>query len=307
MDALAAFERSARMRSHPVTTYNVGYCERALGHFTRARKMFKQALEDHEAGNEGTLTPELLGEARSYLPEVERRLATAVVTLAPADTAVAVDGRPLEVVSGGKESAVSAGRVVLAAGTREPGRPEVPPAGAFDLLLDPGRHVFVLSRTGAADVVIEETFEAGATRPLALSAGEPTKPRASASQPAAPEMRPSEGPDYTWPIVAYSVGAAGIAVGSIFGIATLVNKGDLDEQCPTPNTCRDEAQPDIETANLNAAISTIGFGVGIAGAALGTYLLLSTDTPGERERAANRRRSVEPWLGPAAAGIRGQF
>jgi hypothetical protein len=35
--ALAAFERSAALRPHPVTTFNLGACERALGHYTRAR------------------------------------------------------------------------------------------------------------------------------------------------------------------------------------------------------------------------------------------------------------------------------
>ena len=32
-DALAAFERSARLKEHPVTTYNLAYCARALGQF----------------------------------------------------------------------------------------------------------------------------------------------------------------------------------------------------------------------------------------------------------------------------------
>ena len=33
-DALSAYERSAELRPHAVTTYNIGYVERALGHLT---------------------------------------------------------------------------------------------------------------------------------------------------------------------------------------------------------------------------------------------------------------------------------
>ena len=32
-DALAAFEKSRLLRPHPATTFNIGYCQRALGRF----------------------------------------------------------------------------------------------------------------------------------------------------------------------------------------------------------------------------------------------------------------------------------
>src|SRR5688572_3731947 len=52
-DALAAYERSAELRPHPVTTYNLGYVERALGHLTRSRKFLELALEQGpSAGSE---------------------------------------------------------------------------------------------------------------------------------------------------------------------------------------------------------------------------------------------------------------
>jgi hypothetical protein len=312
VDALAAFTRSVRARPHPVTTYNIAYCERALGRYTRARKAFKQALDEHAAGALGTLTPELLEEARNYLPEVERRLATAVVTLAPADTAVAVDGRPLELANAGDEAASDDGkhgtRLVLAAGTRDGGRPEVPPAAMFDLLLDPGRHVFVLSRAGAPDAVVEETFEAGATRPLVLTAPEPKQQAAPlVTRSPTPDVAPAQGADHTWTIVAYGVGAAGIVTGSIFGIAALAKKADLDDQCDPPASCPLEAQDDIDSAERNAMIANIGFGVGIAGAALGTYLLLTAESSTEVERARRTPRGIEPWLGVTAGGVRGRF
>jgi len=42
--ALEAFERSEALHPHPVTSYNIGYCELVLGHPTLARKMLGEAL-----------------------------------------------------------------------------------------------------------------------------------------------------------------------------------------------------------------------------------------------------------------------
>src|SRR5579864_117728 len=47
--ALPAFERSEALRPHAVTTYNIGFCERALGRTTRARKMLGKALSENAA------------------------------------------------------------------------------------------------------------------------------------------------------------------------------------------------------------------------------------------------------------------
>src|SRR5882724_8403046 len=43
-DALAAFERSHRLRPHVVTLYNIGFCLNALGRFTAARRTLAEAL-----------------------------------------------------------------------------------------------------------------------------------------------------------------------------------------------------------------------------------------------------------------------
>src|SRR5712672_2584157 len=42
--ALAAFEHSYELRPHPLTVFNMGVCERALGRLTRARSMFAEAV-----------------------------------------------------------------------------------------------------------------------------------------------------------------------------------------------------------------------------------------------------------------------
>lgn len=295
VEALAAYERSARLRPHPVTTYNIGYCERALGRYTRARKMLKLALSEHESKSGGALPDDLLALAKTYLAEVEQRVVHATVSVRPASSTLSVDGRPLET------SDSSGDRAALVAGTRDSGKPEAVPQQSFELLIDPGRHVFVLAQPGAPDTVVSETFAAGSAPTLELVARESAGERpANTAVRAAPK-----GPDYTLPILSYGVGAAGIAVGSVFGIATLNKGADLDSKCPN-KSCPSSDKPEIDTANRYAMVSTIGFGIGILGVGAGTYLLLTAKAPSEK-KLPEKTAHVRPWVGVGRAGLAGSF
>lgn len=152
-EALAAFERSAKLRSHAVTTFNIGFCERSLGHYTRARRSFVDALAAHEASaakGAGELSESLVQETRGYLAELDGLFVRAKVTLAPSDVKLAVDGRPLLVEATSPP--------VLVAGVRPPGDGERTPASTFTLVLNPGQHLFTLRRKGFADAVIQRSF-----------------------------------------------------------------------------------------------------------------------------------------------------
>jgi hypothetical protein len=297
-EALNAFSRSSTLHPHPVTTYNMAYCERAMGHYTRARKFFRQSLAEHEAAANGTLPEDLLALAKGYLPEVERRLAHAFVRAELHGATVSVDGRPLE-----PTSLPSDPRLVLVAGTREDRGSEAPPASSFELLLDPGRHLIVLSRPGTPDKLISETFDAGAERNLILRADPPPLPERERAAPAPEPARPSN--DHTWMYVAYGAGGAGLLTGTVFGIMTLVKAGDLSEKCDAQKTCDPRYRDDLGAANRDAVIAEVGFGVAIAGAAAGTYFLLS----GAHDANEKRKRSarIVPVLGPTLFGARGEF
>ncbi|MBS2017701.1 MAG: PEGA domain-containing protein [Deltaproteobacteria bacterium] len=154
-DALAAFERSRALRPHAVTTFNVGLCERALGQYTRARSTFHRALDENAASGGAALAPSLVESANAYLGQIESLLVRAEVTLAPEDVDIAVDGRPLE------QDRLSGDTRTLVSGTRTAGVGEPAPHGRFVLLLDPGHHVFGLSRVGLKPVVLGRSFDPG--------------------------------------------------------------------------------------------------------------------------------------------------
>jgi hypothetical protein len=175
-EALAAFERSLHVRPHALTLYNIGVCERVLGRATRARERFRQALARAESDG-AELAPTLREEAAGFVAEYGRVLARVAVRLSPADAGIAVDGRPLRARRDGE-------LVVLEAGLEPPGIGRSPPASAFDLELDPGTHVFTVSRAGYRDVMLSRDFPGGRGPSLDLVLAHlPATLHVSASQP----------------------------------------------------------------------------------------------------------------------------
>lgn len=156
-EALASFEQSAELRPHPITTYNIGACERALGRYTVARETLERALLQDPSIN-GKLPESLRAEAKAYLTEIERVLVRVDLTVAPVDATLAVDGRPLKNTD-----------TAAIAGLRLPGHGEALPSGHAELVLDPGTHLFTLSRKGYSDQLLTKTFKPGARQTLALN------------------------------------------------------------------------------------------------------------------------------------------
>jgi hypothetical protein len=162
-EALGAFERANRLHRHAITTYNIGACERALSNYTRARRTLKQALAENVAARGAELPESVVTDVQGYLAQLDSLIASATVTLTPANAAVTVDGRPLEVTD------ARADPPLLVAGLRPPGSGEPPPSNVFKVELDPGAHVFTLSRKGFADAVVNRQFLPGAATELKLA------------------------------------------------------------------------------------------------------------------------------------------
>lgn len=152
-EALAAFERSRGLRPHALTSFNIGACERALGHYTRARAELLRSLEQDRVSSE--LPPSVRTEAQAFLGEIERILVQIALVVEPSATAVSVDGRPLERIDG------AATRPRFVAGTAPPGPGAPARARELEIVADPGAHVITLSRHGYSDIVINRTYRPG--------------------------------------------------------------------------------------------------------------------------------------------------
>jgi hypothetical protein len=290
-DALEAFERSASLRSHPVTLYDIAYCERALARYTRAGKAFAAAIAAHEAGRGGRMGERMLAEARKYLADVLARLARARVTLVPPGAAIAVNGGPLEKARGAGTAPLFLG------GTRGPGAPEPTGFESFEVLLDPGNQVFLVRSGEGEPTTITRQIPPGTTVSVVL--------RVHEARPAIASRTPG------WAYAAYGLGAAGLAVGAGFGIAAFVRRSELDDVCGSPPKCPRSAGPDLDAARNDATVANVGLAVGALGAALGTTLLLTSGTTsreGEGRPAEHRRQSgVGTWIGIGSLGAMGKF
>jgi hypothetical protein len=97
--------------------------------------------------------------------------------------------------------------------------------------------------------------------------------------------------------VAYGIGAAGVGAGAYFGIRAMSDQRTADDNCP-----QEHCSPTGTSANSNAIksanLSTVGFGVGVLGIGLGTFLLLSRSSTTVPTTAA-----TSGWVAPRAVAV----
>lgn len=270
-EALAEFETSAKLKPHATTSYNIGYCLRALGRPTRAKKHFAEALRRDDASGGQELSAERRAAAAEYIAEATAKIATASLSIAPADATITFDGSPLE----------AAGPGHFLAGTRPPGPGEkVPTPDAFTVELDAGPHEIVVATADGRSKVVHEDFLAGASKSLRL---EVPIPRPLLAQP-----RPSDtaAARRTWGFVVGSLGIAGLGAGAYFGLRARSKWNDARDACPGLTQCPDDrgSQLSIDARRM-ATLSTISFLVGGAATIGGVILVLSGTSTSEPKTA----------------------
>ncbi|MEM6789017.1 MAG: PEGA domain-containing protein [Myxococcota bacterium] len=149
--ALARYERADALSPHASIAYNIGVCERALGHGTRARRAFERALKRDTEAEEPALAESTRTTIDAYRRELEGLMATLTVTLVPASATMTIDGRPLT----RRGTRWVAGLAPPGPATTRKGKRRV-------IEVDPGLHVIVVKSPGFEDVVLRETLAPGA-------------------------------------------------------------------------------------------------------------------------------------------------
>jgi hypothetical protein len=254
-EALEAFERSAALRPHAVTTSNIAACYRAMARYTRARAAFREALSRH--AQTGELPAHLVSDGKRYLDEIEALLARVDLMISPADARVLVDGAPLE--RDGDH---------LVAGTRSAGPGEKLPKATMEVLLDPGAHVILVQHKGYDDAVVNRTFAAGADDRIRITL---------ARQKALLEITADQ-PDATVRLNGKLVGTAPIVVRRAAGRYEVVVSAEGFEPYTTEVELTSGEQLALRATLLEESPSVLeqwwfwtAAGVVVTGAVIGTY------------------------------------
>ena len=132
----------------------------------------------------------------------------------------------------------------------------------------------------------------------------PPPPVAKKAEPEPEPKTASTEKNKTNPIVyvGFGVGAAGIVVGTLGGILTFSNKGDLKPLCDGL-VCDTSARKIVSTARTWATVSTIGFVVGGVGIAAGVVGLLMPT----KELVVAPGVKAHLVLDPSSVGLAGTF
>jgi len=183
-----------------------------------------------------------------------------------------------------------------------------------ELPLDPGEHaISIESEKGAKYehwITLEKrdqkTFAVDAA---ALAAARPPAPGESPPGPNVPaasnakgaRRRPSAGP---WPYVAGGFGGAGTIAGTVAGILAIGEKRTVDQQC-SGSVCTAGGKQAADTGKMEALVSTIAFGVGIAG--LVTLAIVVIVDRGHAEESKMHSNGPPIGLSIDAAGVAVRF
>jgi hypothetical protein len=263
----------------PITALELGRGFALVGRLRRAVEVLESIERLPVKPEESAKAAAARAEAKTLLAQYRARVARLVLKVEGGPARVRVDG---EVVPGEALGAA--------------------------WLVDPGPHrveVEADERRAGEDVRLGEGEERTLTLrlppppppPPPLPTAAPPAPVVPPVAPPAPLPAPRRGPG-ALAITGFSVGGAGVLLGAITGALTLSRASTLKQVCRS-GACLPDA--DLGTTQTLGDVSTGAFIVGGAGLSLGLGALLLQVAP------APRVTRVEPWIGPAGAGLRGVF
>ena len=162
------------------------------------------------------------------------------------------------------------------------GRPMAVQSLGTPLPLDPGPHSLVARAPGhvrgESPFVVAAGPSAATVVIAGLAAEAPARAEAPQGSVQAPPAPSAGGRRVPWPaMVSGAVGLAGVGVGTIFGIQAIRAKSDVDASC-RGTACSAAGLAANDDARSAAALSTVGFAVGVAGV-VGAFVLLVVRQP----------------------------
>lgn len=278
--ALAAdrFKRADALVHAPTLLVDLGRSYVGLGRLVKAHEAFQQVMREGVPPDAPAPWRRALVAAQEEDAKVKPRLAWVTIRVeGPSEPRLKLDDEDLPLASVGVRRAV-----------------------------DPGRRRVLAEAEGflPASAVIELGEGEAGELALVLKPDPNYKPR---SEPAAVERRvvvvqasPPSGrtPAY----VAYGIGGAGLLLSGVTTVLMLRTRDKLEESCHDGG-CPPRSAGDLSRFPMYGTLAAVGLGVGLAGAGVGTYFLLS----GKRRDEDARYGRVRAQLAPGYVGLSGSF
>jgi hypothetical protein len=295
-EAIEPLARAAQLYPAPTILVELGYCRCEQGELVEGTEALNRVARENLGSNPPSAFVDAQNRARTLVEKYSPKLAKLVITVqAPpgAQFEVTVDGKPVS-------SALL--------GAPRPSDPGVRKVIVTGNGFKTAAESVTLSEGGQGEVAL--TLEAEEVVVVIPLDGEEVEPGPSNIRDTTPPPTPKS-PNRVPMYVSYGVGAVGLVAGTVFGLSALNRKSDLDDRCRDAR-CPDDSQADIDAMTRNANIATLGFAVGVLGAGLGTYFLLTEDhssasTAGSKTAACSRGPCVRAVVGLGALGMEGVF
>jgi len=276
--ACPAIEESQRIDPRPGTLFTLAECVAQWGKVASAVARYQEYVDlvPLLAPQQQARHRDRVAAARAALTKLKPTVPTLTLVLppsAPAGTTVTRNGETLGSAALGLPLPVDPGAYEIV--TRVPGVPE--------------RRTTVTLELGDAKRLELELGAPLAQPNVAPAPPPPVNAGVEKKAPAEPTPAPSSGSGRrTAAYVAGGVGIAGVVVGSVTGILVLGKKQTVNDNC-TGHDCNDAGYSAATSGQSLGLVSTISFGVGVAGLAVGAVLLLTGSEP---ERSARRWQPV---------------
>jgi hypothetical protein len=263
---------SLRLDPRPGTLFTLAECEAKLGRIATAETHYRDYLALY-----AKMTPE---------QQESHRKREGIARAQHAALAPAVPQLSISLAAG-----APAGTVVRRDGA-------VVPEAALGVALpiDPGEHVVSTEAPGRLPGEVRVTLAAGEKKAVVAEVNKAAPAMGADLGPRAPSPA-STGTGSRQRVAAYVVGGVGLAalsLGAVMGGLTLSKKATIDQDCGVngvPTACRTTAGASAgQSAETTGLVSTIGFGVGLAG--LATAVVLWVTAPRAAKTATGLRPSV---------------
>lgn len=271
--SLALFKRASVSAPCLTVRLYLARSRAALGQLVEAASDYRSVVTTTESVETSSIERRAITEARYELAQLRPRIPSIEITLGDAEQRA----RNLRLLLDGR----------------------LIPVGSA-VAVDPGHHEVVASDADGEQSRLAFDVAEGEAKRMGMSWVAP-----SGSSKKAEQVIGGSSARRTWGVVALTVGATGLGIGTVTGIAAMTRYSAAEAHCPA-NRCT-EGPPYPEDGSAFRTLRTISAaGYILGGAGVGTWLGLLLTTP----KASTEHPKVSPWtpvVGMGSAGARYVF